>query len=159
MLKFEIRSGTAHDAEELTLLYHEAVHGIGSLYYSEEQARAWSPEPPDPDGFRARMIDGRTFLVAVAEDGRLLAYGDVERDGHIDHLYARPQAAGTEVVRRLYERLETSAKERHLRRMYVEASEPASRFFLKRGWRIIERTDFEILGVPIHNYRMEKLLA
>jgi putative acetyltransferase len=40
----------------------------------------------------------------------------------------------------------------------VEASEPARRFFLKRGYAVLERRDFEIGGVPIHNYAMERRL-
>ena len=45
-----------------------------------------------------------------------------------------------------------------IERLFVEASEPASRFFSKRGFQIVERNDFELAVVPIHNFRMEKFL-
>jgi putative acetyltransferase len=134
------------------------VTQIASQHYSDEQVRAWSPAPPDPSRFIDRISDGRTFLVATAFDHAILAYGDLEENGHIDHLYARPDAAGSGVARLVYDRLEQAARDSGIERLFVEASEPASRFFAKRGFSIVERNDFELSGVPIHNFRMEKLL-
>ena len=153
-----IRNGREEDAQELAALFHASVSQIAAQHYSDEQARAWSPTEADPDRFVMRITDGRTFLVATGSDGSILAYGDLEANGHIDHLYARPDAAGTGVARLIYDRLEQAAHESGIERLFVEASEPASRFFSKRGFQIVERNDFELAGVPIHNFRMEKLL-
>ena len=153
-----VRDGRVEDAEELSALFHASVRQIGAKYYSDEQVRAWSPAEPDPARFVMRITDGRTFLVATRPDEDILAYGDLEATGHIDHLYARPDAAGTGVARLVYDRLEQEARESGIDRLFVEASEPASRFFAKRGFHIVERNDFEIAGVAIHNYRMEKVL-
>jgi putative acetyltransferase len=154
----QIRRFRSEDAPALARLYHEAVHSIGALHYTPEQVRAWSPTVPDAAGFRARGSDGRLLLVALDEQGAPLAYGDVEPDGHIDHLYCRPGAAGTGVAAALYDRLEAEARGQGSQRLYVEASEPARRFFLRRGFAALRRRDFEIRGVPIHNYAMEKHL-
>lgn len=153
-----IRNGREEDAEELAALFHASVRQIAAQHYSDEQVRAWSPAAPDPDRFVMRMTDGRTFLVAADTDGSILAYGDLETNGHIDHLYARSDAAGTGVARLLSDRLEQAARESGIERLFVEASEPGSRFFAKCGFQIVERNDFELGGVPIHNFRMEKLL-
>lgn len=153
-----IRNGRVGDAEELSALFHASVTQISAKYYSDEQVRAWSPAEPDPARFATRVIDGRTLLVATDPDGSILAYGDLEANGHIDHLYARPDAAGTGVAQLVYDRLEQAARESSIARLFVEASEPASRFFEKRGFQIVERNDFELAGVAIHNYKMEKLL-
>jgi len=154
-----IRRGREEDAPELARLFHASVREIAAQHYSGEQVRAWSPTPPDASRFVARVRDGRIFLVATDGAGSILAYGDLEGDGHVDHLYARPDAAGMGVAALVYERLEQVARDGGMKRLYVEASEPASRFFARRGWRIIERNDFELAGVPIHNFRMEKLLT
>ena len=42
--------------------------------------------------------------------------------------------------------------------LFTEASEPARRFFARRGFKVVERNDFKIDGVPIHNFRMKKRL-
>jgi putative acetyltransferase len=45
-----------------------------------------------------------------------------------------------------------------MKRLFVEASEIAKPFFASRGFALIRRKDFEVDGVPIHNYAMEKHL-
>ena len=152
-----IRPGQEDDAEELAALFHASVRQIAVHHDSVEPVRAWSPAPSDRSRFVARIGDGRTFLVATSDDA-ILAYGDLEANGHIDHLYARPDVAGTGVTGLIYDRLEQAAYDSGIERLFVEASEPASRFFTKRGFRVVDRDDFEVAGVQIHNFRMEKLL-
>ena len=147
------------DAPALAALFHAAVHGIARLHYSQAQVDAWAPGVPDAERFRSRSTDGRVLLVAVDESDAPLAYGDVESDGHIDHLFCRPDAAGTGVAATLYAVIEQTARERGVSRLYTEASEPARRFFLKHGFAETARNDFDLAGVPIHNFRMEKALS
>jgi len=153
-----IRPFQQGDEARLALLFHAAIHQVAALHYSPEQVNAWAPRVPDPARFLARGTDGRTLLLAVDEADEPLAYGDVEADGHIDHLFCRPDVAGTGVTAQLYEALEEAARSRSISMLFTEASEPAKRFFAKRGFEVIERRDFEINGVPIHNFRMEKRL-
>lgn len=143
----------------LAQIFFAAVHDIGSRYYSPEQVKAWAPEIPSAEQFAARAADGRTLVVAVDEQDQPLAYGDLEADGHIDHLYCRPASAGTRVATGVYHAIETAARRSGIGLLFVEASEPARRFFLKRGFTVVRRRDFEVNGVPIHNFRMEKRLG
>lgn len=154
-----IRPFRLGDEARLAVIFHSAIHGIAARHYSPDQVQAWAPQVPDPSRFLARATDGRILLVAVDEHDEPLAYGDVEADGHIDHLFCRPDVAGTGVTARLYAALEAAARARGTALLFTEASEPAKRFFLKQGFEVIERRDFEISGVRIHNFRMEKRLA
>jgi putative acetyltransferase len=153
-----IRPFKDEDAPALAALFHAAVHGIAALHYSAAQVEAWAPDAPDPARFRAQGADGRLLLVAVDGDDAPLAYGDLEADGHIDHLFCRPDAAGTGVTAALYAAIEAAARAQELARLYTEASEPARRFFARQGFVTVARNDFELAGVPIHNFRMEKRL-
>jgi putative acetyltransferase len=153
-----IRPFRDEDAPALAAIFHAAVHGVAARHYTQAQVRAWSPAPPDPARFAARAADGRTLLVAVDARGRPIAYGDVEGDGHIDHLFCAPEHAGSGVAAALYAALEAAARERGIGRLFVEASEPARRFFLKQGFAELHRRDFAIGGVAIHNHAMEKRL-
>jgi putative acetyltransferase len=154
----QVRPYRAQDAEALAELFHAAIHGIARRHYSDEQVRAWAPRVPDAAVYQTRASDGRLLLVAAGEDDQPLAYGDLEADGHIDHLFCHPDAAGTGVTALLYERIERAAAERGIGLLYVEASEPARRFFLKMGFTIVKRREFLVTGIPIHNFRMEKRL-
>jgi putative acetyltransferase len=96
--------------------------------------------------------------VAEDETGVLLAFGDLEADGHIDFLYAAPQAAGTGIVSVLFDALEVAARAQGAARLYTEASEAARRFFLKKDFTLLHRRDFKVGEVSMHNYAMEKQL-
>jgi putative acetyltransferase len=153
-----IRGYESRDAGALADLYRRSVMQIGPKDYAEEQVEAWAALGPSPAQIDARGADGRTTLVAVDDEDRPLAFGDLEHDGHIDYLYCAPEAAGTGVTAALYDRLERTARERGMKRLHAEASEAARRFFLKRGFAVVSKRAFEISGVRIHNYAMEKRL-
>ena len=120
--------------------------------------KAWAPVVPNPGRFLERGADGRILLVAADGSDRPLAYGDLEQDGHIDHLFCRPDVAGTGVASALYDRLEAAAGDLGIGRLYVEASEPARSFFLRKGFIVLRRREFILGGVAIHNFAMEKRL-
>lgn len=153
-----IRTFRSGDAPALARIFYAAVHQVGGPHYSLEQRKAWAPVVPNPDRFLEQAADGRILLVAADESDRPLAYGDLERSGHIDHLYCRPDVAGTGVASALYDRLEAAARDCGIGRLHVEASEPARRFFLRKSFILLERRDFILGGVAIHNFAMEKLL-
>ena len=102
--------------------------------------------------------DGRLILVAVNEADEPLAYADLEANGHIDHLYCHSEVIGAGVASALYDELELEARARGMDRLFVEASEAALRLFARKGFARVERQDFILRGVAIHNYLMEKSL-
>ena len=155
----KVRPFRKDDAPALAQIFYSAIHEVARAHYDEAQVNAWAPAVPSEERFVARATDGRTLLVAVDDRDVPIAYGDLEADGHIDHLFCRPEFAGQGVALAIYEELEKAAASQGIDRLYVEASEPASRFFRKRGFKVGERNDFELNGVPIHNYRMAKRLG
>jgi putative acetyltransferase len=104
------------------------------------------------------MSDGRRGLVAIDDDGRLIGFTDIEADGHIHFLYVAPDARGQGVADVLLDAIEAVAVEARITRLYSEASEAARRFLIRRGFVVLHRRDFEVGGVPIHNYAVEKRL-
>lgn len=74
-------------------------------------------------------------LVAGDADDQPIAYGDVERDGRLDHLYCSPVVAGCGVAKRLYEELELAARRVGVSVIYVEASEPVRNKLRSTAWR------------------------
>jgi putative acetyltransferase len=154
-----IRAYAAGDAEALGALFYASVRQAGRRDYSAEQVAAWAPAPAPPERVHLRASDGRLLLVAIDAQNEPVAYIDLEADGHIDHLYCRPDAVGTGVASRLYDALEATARRQGLARLYTEASEAARRLFQRKGFAVIQRRDFAIGGVDIHNYAMEKALT
>jgi putative acetyltransferase len=151
----EYRDG---DAPFIAQLFYSSVRELGPRRYVPEQVAAWAPEPPDPATVHARATDGRITLVAVNASNEVIGYGDLEQDGHIDHLYCRPDAAGAGVAPKLLDELLARAAAVGMSKLYTEASEIARGLFERKGFTLVCRRDFELRGVSIHNYAMKRLL-
>ncbi|MEL6284964.1 MAG: GNAT family N-acetyltransferase [Pseudomonadota bacterium] len=154
-----IRLYTDSDAPFLASIFRDSVRVLGRRAYTRAQVRAWLQGTPDATETRARCSDGRTTFVADDGSGQPVGFIDLEPDGHIDLFYVAPDVAGQGVAKSLYNALETVAVRDGLERLYVEASEVAKGFFDRQGFIVSKRRDFDIQGVPIHNYAMEKTLG
>ncbi|MEH6662991.1 MAG: GNAT family N-acetyltransferase [Parasphingorhabdus sp.] len=152
----KIRPFQERDAELLAELFHASVHRLGGLDYSSAQLSVWSPAKPSASRYVKQASDGRVFLIAVDENDQPIGYGDLERDGHIDHLYCHPDFAGKGVGKAIYQQLERAAKKQGISRLFVEASEAARRLFEQQGFSMDKRVEQMIDGVQIHNYEMTK---
>ena len=99
--------------------------------------------------------------VWVAVDATEVVQGfiELEPDGHIDCFYLDPENAGRGIGALLYAQLEAAAQATEISRLYVEASEPARRFFLRQGFVQDARRDFDLRGVKMHNFAMSKMLS
>ena len=153
-----IRRFRPSDALQLAELFQSSVTELASIFYTKEQIRIWAARGQTVEGYTSRNQDGRVTFVSVNPEKLILAYAELEPDGHIDHVYCRPSVAGTGLVSSLYDHLETHAVQLGLKKLYTEASEGARRFFLKKNFIDRGRIDFDIDGVPIHNYNMDKLI-
>lgn len=154
----QIRRFQSRDAEHLSALYYASVHQIGIRDYSSEQVQAWCPSRPDPENYRRRSEDGRTYLIAVDQQDFPIGYIDLESHGHIDHLYCHPSVIGKGIGSALYDALELVARSQNIPLLFVEASKAARRLFERKGFQVESRRDFTINGIAIHNYRMTKSL-
>lgn len=152
-----LRAYRPDDAAALTDLYIRSVRHYGPRAYTPAQVVAWAATATVEETAE-RCLDGRLVLVAQDEAGRHLGFGDMEADGHLDFLYAAPEAEGQRVGSLLYAALEAHARQLGMPRIFVEASELARPLFAHRGFTMLGRNDLELDGVSIHNYRMEKWL-
>ena len=156
---FRIRPYRPEDAAMLGPIFFEAVRRGAANDYNVEQRKAWAPSVRDEGWYEARAQDGRFILVAADVQEKPIAYGELEADGHLDHLYCQPQYIGLGVGAALYDGLEREARRRGVSKMYVEASEAARRLFVRKDFVDLGRRDFQLSGVSIHNYAMVKRLT
>jgi len=154
-----IRSYQPGDAAGVADVFYRSVREVALSDYTAEQAKAWAPGRPDVARELQRSTDGRLVLVAVDDQDRVVAFVDLEPDGHIDRLFCAPEAAGQGIASRLYDAVEEAAREQDIGRLFTEASELARRFFERKDFIVLERQDKVLRGVPIHNYRMAKALT
>lgn len=154
-----IRGYEQRDADDLADVFFRSVRQVAISDYTPAQVRAWAPERRTPEQLHQWAGDGRLVLLATNESDRAVAFIDLEPDGHIDHLFCAPEAAGRGIASQLYEAAEAAARQQEISRLYTEASELARRFFERKGFAVLERQDLVVRGEPIHNYKMAKDLA
>ena len=158
-MKVAIRAYEQRDAADVADVFYRSVREGALSDYTAEQVKAWVPGRWDAGQEHRRSGDGRLVLVATGESGHVVAFIDLEADGHIDRLFCAPEAAGRGIASQLYDAAETTARAQGIQRLVTEASELARRFFERKGFTVLERQDKVLRGVPIHNYRMVKLLG
>jgi putative acetyltransferase len=154
----KIRSYKPDDAEALADLYVRSVHHYGPRCYTAAQVAAWA-STASASRIGERNLNGRFVAVAVDDSGMILGWGDLEADGHLDFLYAAPEAEGLSVGSALYRTLEDEARARGIARIFVEASELAKPLFVRNGFRLLRRNSLTIGEIAIYNYSMEKDLV
>lgn len=151
-----IRSYEKEDAAGITHLFHETIHAVNRADYSLEQVCAWSPGTPDPDVWHERM-SGR--LTLVAEDGgEVIAFAELEGDGHLDMFYCRQDVVARGVGLSLYREIEREARARGLARITTEASITARPFFERHGFVVLREQLVAVVGVELTNFAMEKVI-
>jgi putative acetyltransferase len=158
-VKVTIRTYERPDAAGVADVFYRSVREVALSDYTAEQVAAWVPGRWNAEQEHQRSGDGRLVLVAADGSGDVVAFIDLEPDGHIDRLYCAPEAACRGVASRLYDAIETAARAQGIDRLFTEASELARRFFDRKGFSVLERQDKILRGVPIHNYRMAKTLG
>lgn len=158
-MKVTVRAYEPRDAAGVADVFYRSVREVALSDYTADQVKAWVPRRWDAEREHQRSGDGRLVLVAADEAGHVVAFIDLEPDGHIDRLYCAPEAAGRGIASQLYDGIETAAREQGIGRLFTEASELARHFFERKGFLVLERQDMILGGVPIHNYRMAKALS
>lgn len=136
-----------------------AIETVGAHAYTPEQIAVWSARHPGPERYIERHRAGDRMILAADTDDRPVAYALLQGDGHLDHLYCHPDHTRRGLADRLLAEAEKLARSLDLPRLYTEASELARPAFERSGYAVTHRRDFEIAGVPIHNYAMEKALT
>lgn len=158
-MQVTVRTYEPRDAAGVADVFYRSVRVVARSDYTDDQVKAWVPGPLNVEQGHLRSSDGRLVLVATDEQDGVVAFIDLEPDGHIDRLFCAPEAAGRGVASRLYDGLEAAAREQGIGRLFTEASELARRFFERKGFAVLERQDKILRGVMIHNYRMAKTLG
>jgi len=150
---FDIREATAGDYEAISDVMFDAVRS-GRSKYTEEQRRAWVPQPRSGFDWNERL-ESQAILVAI-RSGQIVGFMSLATNGYIDLAYIRPSAQGTGVFRLLYESIEKLAQKNEEARLWVHASLMAQPAFNAMGFRITKKETVEIGDQALDRFDMEK---
>ncbi len=149
-----IRRFKKDDVDELIELFHNTVHTVNARDYEPTQLEAWAP--PNPD--RARWLEAlSTTTTLVCEwNGKLTGFANMASDGYIDRVYTHKAYQGRGVASLLLQELESIARQRGLKVLYLVASVTARPFFARRGFDVVQSRQKRIGNVRFQVFDMRK---
>lgn len=150
------RPGDEHALRDIHLA---SITRVGPLAYNPAQVAAWASKVREPSEWLEWHDYGDRITIAIAENGAPAAFILLEADGHLDMLYCHPDHVRQGHALRLIEEASVFGRTSGLSMITTDASELARPVFLAAGYRVEQREDFLLAGVPIHNYAMRKDLA
>jgi GNAT superfamily N-acetyltransferase len=140
-----IRRATPDDAEAIWVVHRSSILNLGRAYYSAEEVESWA-HGLTPDGDAKAMTEGgETMEIAVAADGRTVAFCSW-RDDEVLAVYVHPDGARQGIATRLLARAEAAIAENGHGRIRISASLAGRGFYEKRGYRVVARADWQTRG-------------
>jgi putative acetyltransferase len=154
-----IRSFRPGDEQALRIIHLASITRVGPLVYNPAQVAAWAGKTREAWEWLEWHHYGDRITIAFSPAGEPAAFALLEADGHLDMLYCHPDHVRQGHALRLVKEASAFARSAGLSMITTDASELARPVFLAAGYRVEQRQDFLLDGVPIHNYAMCKDLA
>lgn len=154
---FRIRRYRPHDIESVMGVFYETAHSTCAADYAPAQLEAWAPRTPDRDSWKCRLESMRAIVAERTDDTALIGFASMDRPGHLDHLFVRPDQQRCGIASALLDMLEREARDGGASAMRTEASITAQPFFEHRGYRVLAKQRVKRHGVELVNFRMERI--
>lgn len=151
-----IRKYQLGEEDELMAVFYSSIHLNATSYYTKEQLNAWAPENMAIDKWKVRMEQINPFV--LVDDNRILAYGDLQDNGYIDHFFVRGGENGKGYGGHLMTFLIELAKEKGIQMMTSDVSLAAQDFYSKFGFTIEKRQSVDVRGILTMENALMKLV-
>ncbi|MBD6616614.1 GNAT family N-acetyltransferase [Komarekiella sp. 'clone 1'] len=144
------------DTEEIIKLFYDTVHEINIHDYTKAQVDAWASANTDIELWMKRLGDKLTYV--AEEDNKIIGFGQLETNGHIDCFYCHKdfqrQGVGTQIL----EQIESKARSLEIKKLFTEASITAKPFFESKNFIVVRKQEVKRRGQKFINFVMEKLI-
>ncbi|MFN6461902.1 MAG: GNAT family N-acetyltransferase [Nostoc sp. DedVER02] len=142
------------DTEEIMKLFYDTIHEVNIHDYTKEQVDAWASANMDIDLWIKSL--GSKFTYVAEEQGRIIGFGELEANGHIDRFYCHKDFQRKGVGKKILEQLESKAKTLGIEKLFTEASITAKPFFENQNFTVVKQQEVERRGQKLINFIMEK---
>ena len=142
------------DTEEIMKLFYDTVHEVNIHDYTQEQVDAWAPSNMDIHLWIKGL--GSKFTYVAEEQGKIIAFGELEANGHIDRFYCHKDFQRKGIGKKILEQLESKARSLKIEKLFLEASITAKPFFESQNFIVVKQQEVERRGQTLINFIMEK---
>ena len=142
------------DTEEIMKLFYDTVHEVNIHDYTQEQVDAWAPANMDIHLWIKGL--GSKFTYVAEEQGKIIGFGELEANGHIDRFYCHKDFQRKGIGKKILEQLESKARFLEIEKLFLEASITAKPFFESQNFIVVKQQEVERRGQILINFIMEK---
>jgi putative acetyltransferase len=148
----KVRPAESSDGPQIGQLIYDTVRKINRKDYSQEQVKAWAPDPIIFSTYEP------SYAYVAERNGRILGFANLTSTGYLHRLYVHKDFQGQGIASRLLQALEIKARELGLHEITTESSITAKAFFLAHGF-LVQQEQVKILRrVSFINFKMYKKL-
>ncbi len=144
------------EGKRLAELLYSSVHTLCTYDYSPEELDAWVPRQMDMKKFSASLF--RSINWVMAENGKIIGFICIERDGYVNRLFTHPEYVRRGVASALLKNAEDWARKHGIKRIRLAASKTGCGFYKKQGYKPVDIEVVEKKGIVFRNTVMEKTL-
>ena len=145
------------DASTVAHIFRESIAELTADDYSEAQQEAWASAADDEAQFAQKL--GKQLTLVATLQGSPIGFASLASNDRVDMLYVHPAAAGQGAGAMLADALEKLAAARGAKKLSVDASDTARRFFEKRGFVAQQRNSVSIGDEWLANTTLSKQLG
>lgn len=153
-MTIRLRQYLEADLDAAIDVFQTAVRDVASQDYHPDQIAAWAQV--DRESWQKRLLNSHCWVASI--DDKVVGFGNVEFDGHLDLMFTHPEYLRTGVASALLEKLEHAVIAMALPVIFTEASITAKPFFSRRGYQLLAAQQVQVRGQNFINYRMRKSL-
>ncbi|MEP3347674.1 MAG: GNAT family N-acetyltransferase [Litoreibacter sp.] len=152
----EIGGFEASEADQLGVIFFDAVRDGATEFYSLEQRQAWVPETPSGPSWLSRLAAKKTVVARKA--GLPVGFMTLDGDGYIDLAFVAPGHQRQGIGGKLCAQIEALAREANIVRLHSQASYLVRGLFEQQGWKVVREQRIKRASVTLTNFLMEKRL-
>ncbi|MDB9375439.1 GNAT family N-acetyltransferase [Nodularia sphaerocarpa] len=152
----KVRRYEIGDTAEIMQLFYETIHEVNIRDYTKEQIDAWTSVNMDVAVWMNSLKSKFTYV--AEDDSKIIGFGELEANGHIDRFYCHKDFQGQGVGTKILDKIELTARNLEIKKLFVEASITAKPFFQKKKFIVVKKQELERRGQKLINFVMEKVL-
>ena len=151
-----VRKFRVSDAVKVARLHRNTIRYVNSKDYPPKQIKVWAGRT-SAKRFRDSMNIFYRFV--AIDNGKIVGYGDFTLKGELAGLYIHKDYQGKGVGYLLLKKIEESARQKGLEKLFLSSTITAKNFYQKHGYKVIKKMKFPIKNQKLIVYKMVKQIV
>jgi putative acetyltransferase len=153
-MNYFTRRAVVDDLNGILHVFQSSITDISDSKYNQLQKEAWIQKGLSNNSKWIKAISEQYFLVVLGSN-EVIAFSSLLNSNYIYYLYVLPAYQRKGIAKKMYKEMLDCSLKAQVKTISTDSSEAALPFFLKQGFKVVEKRIFKTNRVLMHNYLME----